>query len=1480
MGLIRERIASPDPQKSPKVPVRVSDFVGGGRRDFRIATVIEVTNTDNSGLGSLRKAIDSANASPGLDMITFNIPASGVLTISPLSSLPNIVDPVVIDGTTQPGYSGTPLIEINGSQAGVSVNGLTIYAGNSTVRGLAINSFIGTGPPNYFNGMGIYIDSNGGNRIEGCFLGTDATGMIAKPNGGVGVGIFGAGSGNIIGGTGPLQRNVLSGNVLHGIQISPGATGRNVVQGNLIGLNATGTGGLGNGQAGIAIFGSVFGDTIGGTAPGSRNVISADSLEGIYVYTGLSGMVIQGNYIGTDISGTARLGNVYEGIYLDGALRNLIGGLTPEARNVISANGDAGVYIYNATGSGNIVQGNYLGTNAAGTDTLGNNFGVFLDHAPNDTIGTAGAGGNVISGNYYAGIYVYYLTSSGNAIQANYIGTDLTGNNDRGNLRYGIVLDSAANNIIGGTVSLSGNVISGNDSAGIYIVGATATGNKVNGNYIGTKADGVTALPNLKGVYIDNAPKNIVGGTTPAERNLLSGNSWYGVETRNAGATGNRIMGNNIGVDAAGTGALGNGSYGVLIGSSQDTIGGTTASMANIIAYNHGAGVFDTSGSGNLIRLNSIFTNYGGLGIDLGLRGLARNDSLDLDNGPNGLQNFPLLDSAVVAGGTTTVHGRFNSKPHIPFTLDFYSNAKYDSSHFGEGETYLWSSVVTTNDSGNANINVVMPLAVPLDRYITATATDTGGSTSEFSQCLCLSDSDKDGIMDSWETQGWGIDVNSDSLIDLDLYALGARTQHKDLFLEVDAMVGLVPRQLALDTVVAAFSKVPNSLVNNPDGKPGIKLHIDPLDADTTIPVANWPNRFTDFDNVKKVYFGTKAQRTSPDSTYILQAKNLVYRYCIFGRTYGVGADTGSSGLAELANGLGGNDFMVTLGSIGPTGWNGGRLVDQAGTLMHEMGHTLGLWHGGNNNQNYKPNYVSIMNYAWQTVFYWQPPGSWRLNYSTDSLPTLNEASLNETVGLGTPGPYVPYAVVAVPFTDSLRNIRWARMKPATAVDWTGNGDSTRVSANVDINLVGEKPAVTTPNQQLNGFVDWPHIVYNFRNSPNFQPGVHNSPLAAADSELTYETFLILNNLPPPKPAGQFMMDGALDTSAVLLASNAGINLYGRIKGGQLYVATNSAQSQAADMFIFVAVVPGSLQNAPWLKTGQVAGWSAFLGNESTNNSASWYDASDAPLTSITVDSASTTVLEGVIDLELLTGGEPARVYLAVGKYQTSDGGALLAQVPIGNGNGNIESNEFYQFDTALPIQLASFTATALSGNRVRLDWTTLSELNNFGFDIQRKRNGETEFQTLPGSFVAGHGTTIEPHSYSFTDTTVTSGAWRYRLKQTDFDGTVHFGPEVVVDAVTGVLENSLPKVFALYQNYPNPFNPTTTLRYDVPTPSQVSLKVFNVLGQEVATLVNGRQEPGRYSLEWNASGVASGVYLFRLEAGSFVEIRKMAVIK
>ena len=213
-------------------------------------------------------------------------------------------------------------------------------------------------------------------------------------------------------------------------------------------------------------------------------------------------------------------------------------------------------------------------------------------------------------------------------------------------------------------------------------------------------------------------------------------------------------------------------------------------------------------------------------------------------------------------------------------------------------------------------------------------------------------DRDGDGLLDDWETEG--IDFNDDGIIDLDLPALAADPNHKDLFVEVDAMVGRTPPQAILNRVRDAFAAVPNALINNPDGRDGITLHIQ-LD-ETDIPLAPWPNAFADFDPVKAARFGTPAQRASANWANIKAAKASAFRYCIFADTH---SDTDSSGLAELP----GNDFMVTLGAWAPSG---GTPDQQAATFMHEFGHTLGLRHGGADDIHYKPNYHSVMNYTWQ----------------------------------------------------------------------------------------------------------------------------------------------------------------------------------------------------------------------------------------------------------------------------------------------------------------------------------------------------------------------------------------------------------------------------------------------------------------------------------------------------------------------------------
>jgi hypothetical protein len=196
-----------------------------------------------------------------------------------------------------------------------------------------------------------------------------------------------------------------------------------------------------------------------------------------------------------------------------------------------------------------------------------------------------------------------------------------------------------------------------------------------------------------------------------------------------------------------------------------------------------------------------------------------------------------------------------------------------------------------------------------------------------------------------------------------------------------------------------------------------------------------------------------------------------------------------------------------------------------------------------------------------------------------------------------------------------------------------------------------------------------------------------------------------------------------------------------------------------------------------------------------------------------------------------------------------------------------------------LPIQLASFTGTRV-GNDVRLDWTTLSELNNYGFFIQRKRGTDPLFADIPNSFIPGHGTTNEPQRYSFFDSPISSGTWNYRLKQMDLDGTIHYSEPISIDVLTGVTDRQIPLEFSLLQNYPDPFNPSTTIRYALPFATHVSLSVYNTLGQKIAQLVDAEQSAGYHEAVLRGDQLPSGLYFYRIEAGSFTGVRRMMLLK
>jgi hypothetical protein len=180
----------------------------------------------------------------------------------------------------------------------------------------------------------------------------------------------------------------------------------------------------------------------------------------------------------------------------------------------------------------------------------------------------------------------------------------------------------------------------------------------------------------------------------------------------------------------------------------------------------------------------------------------------------------------------------------------------------------------------------------------------------------------------------------------------------------------------------------------------------------------------------------------------------------------------------------------------------------------------------------------------------------------------------------------------------------------------------------------------------------------------------------------------------------------------------------------------------------------------------------------------------------------------------------------------------------------------------------------------VHLDWRTLSEVNNYGFYVQRKRESDSAWTELSNSFRPGYGTTNEPHDYSFVDSAVAGGQWLYRLRQVDLNSTSHYSEAITVNILTSVDEHQLPTEFALRQNYPNPFNPTTIISFDLPSAGDVMLKVYDMLGREVATLVNEARPAGRYAERFDATGLASGVYLYRLTSPSHSATKKLVLLR
>lgn len=544
---------------------------------------------------TLRAAIQESNVLPKRQTILFALPGSGPFTIKPgPGGLPVVDRALVIDGTSQPGAGLTPVVEIDGSAAGPNADGLTFTDGKNVVRGLVINRF---------GGRGLVLRDKPKNVVQGNFIGTDVSGMLARGNGSDGIYLYSSEK-NLIGGPAENLGNLISGNGGHGVFFDTGSDG-NVVVGNAIGTSLARTAALPNAGSGI-VLGLFSAKNVIGAAGASANVVSGNGGAGIALLRGAVKHKVLGNLVGVDGDAAAKIPNLV-GIALDDAPKNTIG--EPETPNVVAGNLQGGIRLRGESDK-NDVAGNLVGTNAESDLGLGN-------------------GGP------------------------------------------GIGIEDGADNLI------EENVVGDND-IGIGISGGRAAENTVRKNVIGTNA----------------------------AMDVDLGNEGFGI---------------------------------AFLNDAHDNLVGGKAKTANVIAGNGGpmggGGVVMLSGVRNTIRANAIFANEP-LNVDLGNDGVGAEDAGDADVGPNTLQNAPALLTASRSADGLALTGRLHSTPKSKFVVDLFLSASCGGPG-GEGERYWKSFKIATGDDGNSAFTYkAKEKGIPPLGFLAATVTDKVGNTSEIAACV------------------------------------------------------------------------------------------------------------------------------------------------------------------------------------------------------------------------------------------------------------------------------------------------------------------------------------------------------------------------------------------------------------------------------------------------------------------------------------------------------------------------------------------------------------------------------------------------------------------------------------------------------------------------------------------------------------------------------------------------------------------------
>jgi len=589
------------------------------------------------------------------------------------------------------------------------------------------------------DGDGVLIDglNASNNLLVANFIGTNAAGTAAVGNGDNGIEIRDGANRNTIGGntptsatfTGtqtqipgkPADGNVISGNGEDGVLLTLGAE-FNTLSGNFIGTDLAGTSGLGNDSNGVAIVdadnNSLIGTTFSQDPFVYLNLICANGGNGLVIIDS-NNTTVQANSFGLGDDNATPLGNALDGVLIEGTSANTqFGGVIPLG-NIVAANGANGVEIA-GTASGTVVFNTFCGLPAFVDAAVGNaGDGILITSTGGNNLLRT----NVISGNVGNGIHISG-DASGVQVSEDIIGMDTNGGLPLPNKGDGVLIDDTAHdNLIGGnqvSVILQ-NTISSNGGDGIAIVG-NAYDNQVFNSFIGTDITGLDAYGNTDaGVFVGgDAQDNTIGATNSYDQNIISGNLGGGIVLSGT-SQGTQVIGNLIGTDRTGLNALANVGDGISIGTSNNQVGGVSAGMANVIAFNTGNGIVVDAGTNNALLENSIFSNAA-LGIVL-------------EAGGNDNQPAPVLTGAAqLTSNTVQITGTLTAAANATYTLELFDTLNGTPS--GQGQNFLGSLSVTTDASGIASFQSSYSLVRLTGASFTATATDAADNTSAFSNTV------------------------------------------------------------------------------------------------------------------------------------------------------------------------------------------------------------------------------------------------------------------------------------------------------------------------------------------------------------------------------------------------------------------------------------------------------------------------------------------------------------------------------------------------------------------------------------------------------------------------------------------------------------------------------------------------------------------------------------------------------------------------